>query len=288
MRLKRILIIGTIFPVLFSLVLFFGILISGEDDDSSNSYSPVYSGMNLSADVLKHQPMVEKYARENGISEYVNVLLAIIQVESGGTATDVMQSSESLGLPPNSLSTEESIKQGCKYFASLLSSCKAKGMNDINVVIQSYNYGGGYADYVAKNGKKHSFNLAENFAKNKSGGTKVTYTNPIAVSKNGGSNPNTSFDCSGLTQWCYGKAGISLPRTAQAQYDATQHIPLSQAQAGDLVFFHSTYNTSDYVTHVGIYVGNNQMYHAGNPIGYTDLTSAYWQQHIICAGRIKQ
>ena len=84
MRLKRILIIGTIFPVLFSLVLFFGILISGEDDDSSNSYSPVYSGMNLSADVLKHQPMVEKYARENGISEYVNVLLAIIQVESGG------------------------------------------------------------------------------------------------------------------------------------------------------------------------------------------------------------
>ena len=54
------------------------------------------------------------------------------------------------------------------------------------MVIQSYNYGGGYADYVAKNGKKHSFNLAENFAKNKSGGTKVTYTNPIAVSKNGG------------------------------------------------------------------------------------------------------
>ena len=42
------------------------------------------------------------------------------------------------------------------------------------------------------------------------------------------------------------------------------------------------------ITHVGIYVGNNQMYHAGNPIGYTDLTSAYWHQHIICAGRIKQ
>lgn len=104
----------------------------------------------------------------------------------------------------------------------------------------------------------------------------------------GGSNPNTSFDCSGLVQWCYGKAGISLPRTAQAQYDATQHIPLSQAQAGDLVFFHSTYNAGTYVTHVGIYVGNNQMYHAGDPIGYADLTSSYWQQHLIGAGRIKQ
>uniref|UniRef100_UPI003FEF7AA2 C40 family peptidase n=1 Tax=Clostridioides difficile TaxID=1496 RepID=UPI003FEF7AA2 len=80
----------------------------------------------------------------------------------------------------------------------------------------------------------------------------------------GGSNPNTSFDCSGLVQWCYGKAGIYLPRTAQTQYDATQHIPLSQAKAGELVFFHSTYNAGSYVTHVGIYVGNNQMYHAGN------------------------
>ena len=67
-----------------------------------------------------------------------------IQVESGGTAEDVMQSSESLGLPPNSLDTESSIKQGCKYFASLLSSCKNQGIDDLNVAIQSYNYGGGY------------------------------------------------------------------------------------------------------------------------------------------------
>lgn len=39
---------------------------------------------------------------------------------------------------------------------------------------------------------------------------------------------------------------------------------------------------------VGIYVGNNQMYHAGDPIGYADLNNLYWQQHLICAGRIKQ
>ena len=263
------------------------------------------------------------------------MLLAIIQVESGGTAEDVMQSSESLGLPPNSLDTESSIKQGCKYFASLLSSCKNQGIDDLNVAIQSYNYGGGYVGYVAGKGKKHTFNLAESFAREKSGGKKVTYTNPIAVAKNGGwrygygnmfyvevvnqylavpqvsgelaqkvmnealkyqgwkyvyggSNPNTSFDCSGLTQWCYGKAGISLPRTAQAQYDATQHLPLSQAKAGDLVFFHSTYNAGSYVTHVGILVSPTQMYHAGDPIGYADLSSSYWQQHLIGAGRVKQ
>ncbi|ARE64738.1 peptidase P60 [Erysipelotrichaceae bacterium I46] len=299
MRIRHLLIVGSIFPILFSIVLFFGVLISADSDDGGNSFSPPITGMNLSAEVLKHQPMVEKYAREYDISEYVNVLLAIIQVESGGTAEDVMQSSESLGLPPNSLDMESSIKQGCKYFASLLSSCKNQGVGDLNVAIQSYNYGGGYVGYVAGNGKKHTFSLAENFAREKSGGKKVTYMNPIAIERNGGwryaygnmfyaelvnqyltvahfddetvqaimnealkyqgwkyqfggSNPNTSFDCSGLTQWCFGKAGITLPRTAQAQYDATQHIPLSQAKAGDLVFFHSTYNAGSYVTHVGI------------------------------------
>ena len=174
MKLKHIALIGSLFPILFSIVLFFGVLISADSDDENSNFSSGITGMNLSAEVLKHQPMVEKYARENGISEYVNVLLAIIQVESGGTAEDVMQSSESLGLPPNSLDTESSIKQGCKYFASLLSSCKNQGIDDLNVAIQSYNYGGGYVGYVAGKGKKHTFNLAENFAREKSDGKKVT------------------------------------------------------------------------------------------------------------------
>lgn len=332
MKLRYLAIFGGIFAFLFSILLVFSVFIAGEDDDT-RSQSSNQIGMNLSAEVLKHKPMVEKYAKEYGISEYVSYLLAIMQVESGGTAEDVMQSSESLGLPPNTLDTESSIKQGCKYFSELLKSAEAQGC-DINSVVQSYNYGGGYIGFVAGNGKKHSFQLAENFSKDKSNGTKVTYTNPIAVARNGGwrynygnmfyvelvsqylntaqfddktvqaimdealkyqgwryvfggSNPNTSFDCSGLTQWCYGKAGISLPRVAQAQYDATQHLPLSEAKAGDLVFFHSTYNAGSYVTHVGIYLGNNQMYHAGDPIGYADLNNAYWQQHLIGAGRVK-
>ena len=331
MKLRHLLIFGWIFTGIISLLLFLFIVTSDDEESSGAQFD--YSGLNLSAEVLKHQPTVEKYARKYGIEDYVNYLLAIMQVESGGTGEDVMQSSESLGLPPNSLNTEQSIEQGCKYFASLLSSAEAKGC-DINTVVQSYNFGGGFIDYVAARGKKYSFSLAESFAREKSGGVKVDYKNEISIKQNGGwrykygnmfyvqlvsqylavphfsdattqaifnealkyqgwnyvyggSNPNTSFDCSGLVQWCYGKAGISLPRTAQAQYDAVQHIPLSQAKAGDLVFFHSTYNAGTYVTHVGIYAGNNRMYHAGNPIGYTDLTSSYWQQHIICAGRVK-
>ena len=332
MRGKHILIaFSGMFLLIFSLLLLVVVLFSEEED---GGHDLLYGGANVSAEVLVHKPMLEKYAREYGIEDYINVLLAIIQVESGGTLEDVMQSSESMGLPPNTLSTEESIKQGCKYFASLLEAAKAKGC-DLNSVIQSYNYGGGFLDYVAKRGKKYTFQLAESFSKTQSDGVKVAYSNPIAVQKNGGwrynygnmfyvllvsqyltvaqfddeavqavmnealkyqgwryvyggASPTTSFDCSGLIQWCYGKAGISLPRTAQEQYDVTQHIPLSEAKAGDLVFFQGTYDAGTYITHVGIYQGNNRMYHAGDPIGYTDLTSSYWQQHLVGAGRIKR
>src|SRR5690625_6005329 len=104
--------------------------------------------------------MVEKYAQEYGISEYVPTLLDIIEVESGGKLPDVMQSSESLGLPPNSLDTEASIQQGTKYFSDLLRSAERNEI-DINGVIQAYNYGGAFIDYVAKRGSQYSFRSEE-------------------------------------------------------------------------------------------------------------------------------
>jgi len=332
---KRVVKLATPFIgfLVFFVVLLFGVVISSEEDKNDSDNLKI-TGLSFSPEVLKHQAMVEKYCKEFDISDHIKIILAIMQVESGGSITDVMQSSESLGLPPNSLSTEESIKQGCKYFSELIKGIEANGC-DINTAIQSYNFGGGFISYVASRGKKYSYELAEGFSKEKAGGKRVAYQNPIAIPVNGGwryaygnqfyvklveqylvisakfddetvqkimdealkyqdypyvfggSNPQTSFDCSGITQWCFAKAGINLPRTAQMQYDATQHLSFAEAKPGDLIFFHSTYATSDYVTHVGIYVGNNRMYHAGDPIGYADLTDYYWQAHMIGAGRVK-
>src|SRR5690625_3169507 len=149
MRLKVMLIAGGLgFLAFLGLLAFVAIFISNEEDSSDGGdFIGDIGGISVSADVLRHQPMVEKYAQEYGISEYVPTLLAIIQVESGGKLPDVMQSSESLGLPPNSLDTEASIKQGTKYFSDLLRSVEKNG-GDINVVILAYNYGGEYIFFV--------------------------------------------------------------------------------------------------------------------------------------------
>lgn len=101
----------------------------------------------------------------------------------------------------------------------------------------------------------------------------------------GGETPQEGFDCSGLTQWSFGQVGINIPRTAQQQFDALTKIDGSQAQSGDLVFFHST-APGDYISHVGIYLGNGKMLNAGsNGVVISDLNTDYWQQHLAGFGR---
>jgi cell wall-associated NlpC family hydrolase len=70
-------------------------------------------------------------------------------------------------------------------------------------------------------------------------------------------------DCSGFVQQVYQKAGIELPRTAAEQFIACADVDKSQRQAGDLIFF----SNGVYISHVGIYVGNNYFIHASSSLG---------------------
>lgn len=103
----------------------------------------------------------------------------------------------------------------------------------------------------------------------------------------GGSNPSTGFDCSGFVSYVYTTTGVcNMGRlTAQGIYDICTPISAEQAQPGDLVFFKGTYNTSE-VSHVGIYAGNGQMLHCGDPIQYTSINTPYWQSHLFAFGRV--
>ena len=100
----------------------------------------------------------------------------------------------------------------------------------------------------------------------------------------GGSSPATSFDCSGYVSWVINHSGWNVGRLgAQGLYNIC--TPTSNPQPGDLVFFKGTYDTPG-VSHCGIYVGDNKMLHCGDPIGYADLDTSYWQSHFYAYGRL--
>ena len=106
----------------------------------------------------------------------------------------------------------------------------------------------------------------------------------------GGSNPNTSFDCSGFVCWVINHTE-GLPNvgrtTANGLRSLTVAVSPDNARPGDLVFFKDTYaNAPKGASHVGIYVGNGMMIHCGSPISYADITDRYWQNHLLGFGRL--
>ncbi|MBQ7587492.1 MAG: peptidoglycan DD-metalloendopeptidase family protein [Lachnospiraceae bacterium] len=104
----------------------------------------------------------------------------------------------------------------------------------------------------------------------------------------GGSSPSTSFDCSGYVSYVLRHSGYyNMPRTtAQGIFNQCTPVSPSEARAGDLVFFTGTYNSGNPVSHVGIYAGNGQMIHCGDPIKYTSINTSYWQTHFYSFGRL--
>lgn len=92
------------------------------------------------------------------------------------------------------------------------------------------------------------------------------------------------FDCSGFVQHVYAMAGISLPRTADAQYDVGRPA-VGGPHIGDLVFF-ETY--TDGVSHVGVYLGHGEFVHASSSHGVmvSHLSDAYWRERYVGAKRL--
>lgn len=284
-----------------------------------------YGRADVSPLVEQWREDVEFYADMYGISEYVELLLAIIAQESGGDAErtpDIMQCSASKGLPNNTITDPvESICQGVYYFSTLLDSGTARGV-DMDTVIQSYNFGGGYQDYVERECEgKHSEDAARDFSARMcerygySFYGDVLYVEHVksflcseedaleaadyasmqecieaymGVPYLYGGNGTYGIDCSALMQKLYQSAGLTIPRTAQAQYDAVTHIADSEAEPGDLVFFQGTYDSGTYITHVGLYVGDGKMFHASAGKGYccyASIETAYFQNHMVGFGR---
>jgi len=100
----------------------------------------------------------------------------------------------------------------------------------------------------------------------------------------GGTTP-TAFDCSGFVQYVYAKLGVKLPRTAHEQYKVGEKVQPGNLKPGDLIFFDMM---KGYVSHVGMYLGDNMFIHASTPrtgVRIDCLDSPIFKRHFVGARR---
>jgi Lysozyme-like/NlpC/P60 family len=295
---------------IFGIALFLSISLGGENQFESGMTGGTGQ---VSAEVLRYEPLIRKYAEEYGIGKHVGLIMALIQQESGGRHLDVMQASESIGLPPGTITDPEySIQIGVKYFAEILKQTKG----DIQLSLQAYNFGNGFIGYAIERGG-YSKEVAAEFSEMmavKMGWSKygdVNYVQHVLRYYNtnkgevvvvgdgtqrfdvievhnimkeflgrpyvwGGRTPAAGgFDCSGLLEYAFGQVGIDLYGTAESQYSKTIPIPEDKIKLGDLVFF-STYKLGP--SHVGMYVGDGQFINANSSNGTSYSSVDEWKR----------
>lgn len=144
------------------------ILVGVMGGGGSNQQTEFSNARNLSADVEKWRTLVASEASLQGMEAYVGLVLAIIQVETGGAGTrDIMQSSESAGYPRNYWATEElSVRQGIKHLKSIVNMLTPYGLqNDHKLLAQAYNFGSAFAKYVGNLGGGYNLGIAERYSR---------------------------------------------------------------------------------------------------------------------------
>ena len=102
----------------------------------------------------------------------------------------------------------------------------------------------------------------------------------------GGASPARGFDCSGLVQYSYRSAGVSLPHNTEKQRHLAKPIRRAELRRGDLVFFDEEGRKN---SHVGIYLGDGTFVHApssGKHVRRDRLDSPYWRKHLSDLRRI--
>jgi cell wall-associated NlpC family hydrolase len=104
----------------------------------------------------------------------------------------------------------------------------------------------------------------------------------------GGADPQRGFDCSGLVSYVHGLEGVSVPRTAAAQFAAALKVEADELRPGDLVFYRLVPRSRE-VTHVGIYTGQGRFVHApqtGRRVGTGNMDDPYYRERFAGAGRL--
>lgn len=110
----------------------------------------------------------------------------------------------------------------------------------------------------------------------------------IGVRYVSGGTSRWGFDCSGYTQYVFNEVGLSINRTVLTQLEEGIIVAKEDLQCGDFVIFSYTGDNGGFASHIGIYIGNDQVIHASSSRGVTisDLNSQYYSYHYQCARRV--
>lgn len=163
---KKLIVIcfSSVFLLFIGLVGSILFLVNGDDEGSDKGGVLIDGRADVNEAIERYRDSFEKYAKMFGIEEHVEVIMAIAMQESGGRHLDIMQASESLGLPPNTIiDPVYSIEVGVKYFSEVLKKADGK----VKLALQSYNFGTGFINYAFENGGEYSRELATAFSKMK-------------------------------------------------------------------------------------------------------------------------
>lgn len=164
------------------------------------------------------------------------------------------------------------VVRACELVKEMLENMGAAEYNPPKIKISDGINGGDASSIIGGN----KANIVSNVAKNQLG---VPYVW-------GGVAPGVGLDCSGLTQYAYRVAGVSLPRVANDQWKCGvgTEVDWNDLKKGDQLFF----GTDGHASHTGIYVGNGQMIHApstGDVVKYSSINTEYYQGKFLGAKR---
>jgi len=153
--------------IILIVVLLGGVLSLVGGGSDSSSYTPV------SAEVEAYEPLIRKYAAQHGISEYVELIKAVMMQESGGKGNDPMQASECgyntryPNTPGGITDPEYSVNVGIQNLAACLKAAEVENpidMDNIKTALQGYNYGNGYISWAKSNYGGYTYANAVTFS----------------------------------------------------------------------------------------------------------------------------
>lgn len=264
------------------------------DVSSTNTYT-VKSGDTLSKIANKHSITVSQLMSWNDLSNtiiYPAQVLKVTKPSTNGTSgsTDSSNSSES----STATKTTYKVKSGdtlskiARNYSMTVSQIKSLNdlTSDLIYVGQKLKISKEASDLPSVSNPSSGSSSAQETIGNSTFTSKL-----ISISKSlsgtkyvwGGTTPK-GFDCSGFIHYVFNKAGHTMPRyTAEGYYNRSYYV--DSPKPGDLIFFSGTYKKG--ISHLGIYLGNNQFIHADNSgVRITSTNNSYYKKHFECYKRL--